>query len=106
MHTGAGFIHYIDRLVWKKTVGDIAITQLNSEFDTLIRVPHIVMLFIFILDVVEDGDRFFRSRGINNDLLETPVESTIFLDVLTIFIKCCGTNTLYFATRKGGLEHI
>src|SRR5688572_30392603 len=65
-----------------------------------------VMFFVFLLDVVEDLDRFFRRSRIYHYHLETSRKRTIFFDVLTVLIKCSCANALDFSPGKGGFKHV
>jgi hypothetical protein len=65
-----------------------------------------VVLFVAILDVLEDLDGLLRGGGVDDDLLKAPVERAVLLDVLPILVERRGADALDFATSKGGLEHV
>jgi hypothetical protein len=44
--------------------------------------------------------------GIDHDLLETPSQRAIFLDVLPVLVQRRGANALDFTTSQGGLQHV
>ena len=55
---------------------------------------------------MENFKCFFCVGGINNHLLETALQCTVFFDVFAVFIERGGTDALHLATSQGWLEQI
>ena len=97
MHAGAGFIHHVDRFIGKVSVSNVAIAQPDGRDDCLVGIVYAVMLFIFMFDVLQNLDRFINRRRVNHDLLEPPVECTVLLNVLAVFVQRRRTDALQFS---------
>ena len=51
-------------------------------------------------------DRIFLGGLIDQYLLKAALQRCVFLDILTIFIERCSTNTVQFASRERWLQHV
>ena len=65
-----------------------------------------MVVFVFVLNVVEDVEGLLGGGGFENDFLETAFEGAVLLDVLAVFVQRCRADTLQLAARKGGLEEV
>ena len=65
-----------------------------------------MVLFVFVLDVVEDVKGLFGRGGLEDDFLETTFQRTILFDVLAVFVQRGGADTLQFATGQCGFEEV
>src|SRR5687767_9690950 len=65
-----------------------------------------MMLFVFLLDVIEDLNRLFRSSSIYHYNLESSCQSAVFFNILTVFIECSSTYTLDISPCEGRLKHV
>ena len=106
MHARSRLVHHVDGLVGKVPVGNIAVAQTHGRDDRLVGVPHAVMLFVFVLDILQDLDRLIDGSRVHHDLLEPAVERAVFFDVLTVFVQRCSADALEFSARESRLEHI
>ena len=64
------------------------------------------MILIFIFNIVENLQSLFRTCRLNHHLLETTLQSTVFLYILAVFIERCGTDALYFTTGKSRFQQV
>ena len=64
------------------------------------------MILILILDILKNLYGFLRRSGLYNNFLKASFQGSVFLYVLTVFIQCGCTNTLYFASGQSGFEHV
>ena len=82
----ANFIDYIDRLVGQFAIIDVACRELDSGFQCIRRIFHLVMLFERGLQAFQDLDRLFNCRLIHIDLLEPAQQRAVFLEVIAEFL--------------------
>ncbi len=106
VYARASLIKYVNGLIRQETVGDVAVRELHTSFDGLITVNYVVMIFVLFFDIVENLYSFFGSGSVHHYYLEASGQSTIFFDVLAVFVQGSSTNTLDVATRQGWLKHI
>ncbi len=106
MHPGTRFIKCVDRLIGKVPVGDVSCGELNAGFNGIIRVNDIVMLFIPLLDVMEDMYRLFHRSRLDQNFLEPAFESAILLNVLAVLIERGCPDALYLAPGQSRLKHV
>ena len=64
------------------------------------------MFFVPIAKPLDDQHRFIDAWRLDVNRLEPSLEGSIFLNMLSIFIESCGADTLDFAPRQCGLEHV
>ena len=62
--------------------------------------------FISLLQTTKDGNGILHCRLIHHNRLETTFQSGIFLNILTILIQSCGTDTVKLTSGKHRLQHI
>ena len=88
------------------TVAEVTVGELHAGFDGLRRVGDQVMVFVSRFDVIQDFDGLGGRGGLDENLLETALQGTVFLDVLAVFVQCRRTDALQLTTCQGGLEHV
>ena len=64
------------------------------------------MVFVLTFYIVQYLYCFVGGGGFYKHLLESTFQSSVFFDILTIFVDGGGTYTLYFATSQGRFKHI
>ncbi len=64
------------------------------------------MLLIFAANALENQNRVLNGRGIHFDRLKATGQGRVLFDMLSVFGKCSGSDTLEFSTAQGGLENI
>jgi len=106
MYTAAGFIQSVNRFIRKETVGDVTGSEGHTSLDRFGSEVHIVVFFITLFNIVQNLERFINRSRLYKYALESTIKCTVFFDILTIFIKCSGTDTLDFTTSKSRFEHI
>ena len=106
VHAAAGLVESVDSLIGEVAVGNIAFGQLHAGFESTIGVIHIVVSLILRFYVVEDFQGFLSRSGFYHNFLEATFESAVLFDVLAVFIKSCGADTLYLAPCESRLQHI
>ena len=65
-----------------------------------------MMIFVFTLDIPKNLKCFLGCRRLYHNFLKTTLQRTVFLYILTIFIKSSGTYTLNLTTGKSRFQHI
>ena len=106
MYTRTGFIECINCFIREVTVGYITVCQLDTSFQCRIRIIYVVMIFIFILNITKNLQRFVSCSRLYHYLLETTLQRPVFFDILPIFVKGSGTDTLNLSTRQCRLQHV
>ena len=86
MYARTGFIQRINCFVREVAVTDITFCQFYTSLQGFGRIDHIVMFFVAGLDILQDLQSFFRCCRIDDHFLETTFQSSIFLDIFTVFI--------------------
>src|SRR5690606_13082649 len=102
----AGLVHHVDGLVREVAVGDVALGELHREVEGLLAEADVVVLLVAVLDVVQDLAGLVRGGGLDEDLLEAPVERAVLLDELAVLVERGGADALDLAARQGRLEHV
>ena len=96
----------IDGLVGQMAVAEVAVGEFHAGFDGLGRVFHQMMVFVSRFDVVQDFDGLGWCGRLDENLLETAFQGTVFLNILAVFVQSGGANALQLATRQSRLEHV
>ena len=65
-----------------------------------------MVVFVFILNIVQNVKGLLGGGGFEDNLLETTFESPVFFNVLAVFVQRCRTDTLQFAACEGRLEEV
>ena len=106
MYARAGFIYHVDSLVGEVAVGDIALCQFDTCLECLVCISHTVVLLVMFLDVVKYLQGLFACCRFNDNLLETALQGSIFLDTLAILVERGGTDTLDDTSCQGWLQNV
>ena len=101
-----GLVHQIDRLVGKLTVRDVAVGQRRSSDDCGVADVHPVVYLVAFLQSAQYGDRVFHAGFIDQDLLKTPFERSILLDVPSVLVECGRAHAVQITARERGLQHV
>ena len=62
--------------------------------------------FVSLFESSQDRDCILNGWLIYQNWLETTLQSCILLNILTILIQCCCTDTMQFTSSKHRLKHI
>ena len=106
MYSTTGFVQSIDGFVRQRTIADVSFGQRDTSLNRLRSVGHIVVIFISLLDVIEDLQSIFRRGRLKLYFLETAIQCTVFLDALPKFVDGRGADALHFATRQSRFQNI
>ena len=106
MHAASGLVEGVERLVGEVAVADVALGERDAGLEGLVGIPHVVVRLIFVLDLTQNLEGLLGRRRLDHHLLESPLQSSVFLDVLTVLVEGRGTDALYLAARQGGLEDV
>ena len=61
---------------------------------------------VALLQAAQDRDRVFDRRLLDHDLLEAPLQRSVFLKVQTVFIQGRRPNAVEFSARQRRLQHV
>ena len=100
----AGFVDQVDCLVGKVTVADVPIGQVRRGNERLVGDGHPVMGLVLVANALEDLDRVGHCRLFDFDRLESPLEGSVFFEVLAILVRRGCTDGLQFTTSQHRLE--
>ena len=64
------------------------------------------MDFVAFLEAAQDGDGVIDPGFIDQHLLKAALQGGVLLDIFTVFVQRGGADTMQFAARQGGFEHI
>ena len=106
LNKSAGFIHKVNGLVRKETVGNIAIGQNRSRNQRIVLNLHAVIDLIPLLQSAENGDGILNGRLTCHNRLETTLQCRILFDVFTILIQRGRPDAMKLASCQHGLEHV
>ena len=65
-----------------------------------------MIYFVTILQSTQDRNRVLHSRFFYHNRLETPFQSGIFFNILSVFIQSGSTDTVQFTTGQHRFQHI
>ncbi len=105
-HTRCSFIHKVNCLVRQKAVGDITVRQHGGGNKSRVGDTNLVMLFVFLLQSTQNGNRVFHCRFRNHDRLETASQRCILFYMLAIFIQSRCADAVKLTTSKSRLEKV
>mmetsp|Transcript_22789 Transcript_22789/g.40341 ORF Transcript_22789/g.40341 Transcript_22789/m.40341 type:complete len:530 (+) Transcript_22789:864-2453(+) len=92
LHFSRGLVDEVDRLVGEEAVGDVTVREPDSFDQRVVRNPHLVEQLVLLAKTSENRYGLFRRGFLDHDLLEPPLESCVFLHVLSIFVEGCGSD--------------
>ena len=64
------------------------------------------MILVAGFDIVQDFDRFIERSRFDQYFLEASFQSTVFLDILPVFVEGRRPDTLNLPSRQGGLKDV
>ena len=102
---GTRFVECIYRLVRKLPVSDVALSQIDSRLEGLVRIGHVMVLLVDRLELLQDKECLLLVGGVYRHLLKSPVHRAILLDTLTILLQSGGTDAADLSSCKRRLEH-
>jgi len=102
----AGFVDDVDRLIGQATAWNVAIRQFDRFFERFVLDLDFVMRFVAIAQTLQNLDRFFGGRRVDDDLLEAAFERAVFFNVLAVFVKRRRADALDLAASESGLQHV
>ena len=94
MYARASLVECVDGLVGHKAVCHIAVCQFDTCHERLVRIAHVVMLLVAVLDVMEYLQRLLVGRRLHLHLLESAFQGSVLLNRVTVFVERCGSDTL------------
>ncbi len=103
---GRRFVHQVDGLVGKETVGNIPMRQLHGGNNRLIHNPDLMMRFVFFFQSPKNRNRVGLAGFVHHHRLETPFQRLVFLEILLILIEGGRTDSPQFPARQGRLQNI
>ena len=103
---GRGFVHQIDGLVRQEPVGDVAIAEDGGGHQGRILDADAVMDFVALAQAAEDRNGVFDRRLVDQNGLETALESGVLFDVLAIFVERGRADAVQLAASQHGLEQV
>ena len=106
LSSGSGLVENVDGFVRQEAVGNKTVSLIDGRLDGLGRVSNLMERFVTFGNALDDRDRLFLAWRENSNRLEAPLQSTVFLDRLTILPRRCGADALDLAARKCGLQNI
>jgi len=108
LHTELGccFVHQVDGLVRKETLGNVAVAQLHSCDDGFVLDTYLMVVFVTFLQPAEDRDGAGGIRFIHHHGLETAFQCLVLFEILLVFVQGSGTDAAEFTTGQGRLQDI
>ena len=101
-----GLVHQVDGLVGQEPRGDVARRKLDGCHDGLVLDPHLVVVFVTLLQAAEDRDGVLLRRLVDHHLLETAFEGLVLLEVFLELVERRGSDGPQLAPRKGRFEDV
>ena len=101
-----GFVHKVNGLIGKEAVGNVAVRKLGRSDDCRIGDAHAVVDFVLLLQAAQNGDGVFHGGLAHEHRLETALKRGIFLDVFAVLVERGRADSMQFAARQCGLEHV
>ena len=107
-HVGAAarFVHHVDRFVREEAVGHVALRQVDAGFQRRFGIMNAVVRFVVFLDVVQHTQRLFGRRLFHDDLLKTPLQRAVALDIFAVFAQGGGSDALQFAPGQRRFQDV
>src|SRR6185312_7996974 len=88
------------------TVVDVTVGKVYASLNSIFGINHIMMLFVFGFNVIQNLNGFIRRGRFYQYLLEPSFQGSVLFNVLAVLIESSCANTLNFAARKRRLEHV
>ena len=99
-------VHQVDRLVWQKAIGDVAVRKSGRGYDGRVLDADVVVGLVALFETAQNGDGVFDSWLAHKDDLKTPLQRGIFLDVFAIFIERGRADGPQLTPRQRRLQHV
>src|ERR1035437_9313910 len=96
----------VDGLVRQEAVADITVGERRGGDDRAVGDAHAVMRFVALLEPAQDRDRVLDRRLADVHRLEAPLERSVLLDVLAVFVERGRADDAQLSTREHRLQHI
>jgi len=103
---GGGLIHEVDRLVGQEPLGDVAVGQGRRRDQGGIGDPDPVMDLVALPQATQDRDRLLDRRLVHEDGLEAPLQRSVLLDVLPVFVQRRGADRVELTPGEHRLEQV
>ena len=107
-HRDAGvrpsLVHQVNGLIRQLVVAVEADGQVDRRLQRLVGDLHLVVLFPFAAQTLENFQRLLGRGLIDDDLLEAPLEGRIGFDVAAVFGDGGGADAAQVAARQGRLD--
>ena len=104
--TAGGLIDQVDGFVRQKAVGDVTMRQLGSGDDGRVSDVDAVVQLIALLQATQDGDGAFHRGLADQHLLESPLQRSVLLDVLAVFVQRGSADAVQLAASEGRFQHV
>ena len=104
--TRGGFVDHVDRLVGQEAVRDVALGEPRSDLQDLVGDDHPVVVLVALPQALEDIDRLVDRGWVDDHRLEAPLQGSVLLDVLAVFVESRCANALELAACQRRLEHV
>src|SRR5205807_986683 len=82
-----GLVDEVDRLVGQEAVADVPIREHGGGDDSRVLDANAVVDLVSLAQTAKDADRVLDRGLTDNDWLEPPLEGSVLLDVLAIFVE-------------------
>mmetsp|Transcript_94625 Transcript_94625/g.276609 ORF Transcript_94625/g.276609 Transcript_94625/m.276609 type:complete len:348 (-) Transcript_94625:528-1571(-) len=102
----AGLIKQVHSLVWQESSGDVAVGELGCRHKCSILDADTMVGSVAVPQPPQDCHGRLRRGLRHRDLLETPLQCSVLLNVLAILVQRGGTNAPQLAPRKHRLQQI
>ena len=99
-------VDQVDGLVGQLAIGDVPVRQARRGDDRGIGDLHIVVDLIALLEAAQNGNGVLFGRLVDQNLLESPLQGGVLLDVLAVFVKRGRAHAVQLTPRQRRLEHI
>ena len=73
---------------------------------SVVGVLHAVVRLVTVAEPFEDQDRLLLAGRLDHHRLEPPLEGSVLLDVLAVFVERRGADALQLAAAQSRLEHV
>ena len=106
MYARANLVKNVYSLIWEETVCNISVGQLNTCFQRFITIGNLMEFLIGTLDIMKYPQCLLRCCRIDDYLLESSFQCTVFLNTLAIFVQCCCADALYYSTSQSRFQDV
>ena len=105
-YPGTGLVQDVDGFVRKEPVAHIPVCQLHRSLQRFILDRHMVVLFVFPPQSLQDLQTLFPVRLFHRNRLEPPLQGCVLLNVFPVFRNGGGADQLQFSPCQGRLQDI